>query len=120
MVLGRLRRDAARYLMDTCTIERQDVTVDEFGSARRVLTLVAADVPCRVITAGAANAGAAGVVGGQDVMSELYRVALLPDQAIDVDHQVTIGADVYQVVRLETALTGAFFRHAVISRKRGG
>lgn len=95
------------------------MTPDEFGTERASLRLVAAAAACRVITVGRSNSSGVTITAGQDTITEQYRLAVLPDQEIDIDYQVTIGGCVYQVIRLETALTDAFFRHAIISRKRG-
>lgn len=116
--LARLRGRAAQFLDQRCKIEVETATRGDMGEPVPGWATVADDVPCRVIQAGQFNADAVQNVGARETLPEMYRLALPPETALDVNQRVTVDDIVYNVVRLETALTSEIFRHALIVRRR--
>lgn len=112
-----LRGAAAGYLTERCTISAQAVVTNELGGSARVPRLVAADVPCRVITTGQKTGASSTVVAGQETLAQEYELQVGPEVALAVDQEVTVGGETYQIVRLETALTERFFRSAVLVKR---
>lgn len=115
--LTRIQRTGAGFLTQRCKIEAETETRGDMGEPLHVWAMVADDVPCRVIQAGQFNAAAVQVVGSQETLPEMYRLALPPETPLDVDQRVTVDGVTYNVVRMETALTDEVFRHALIVRR---
>lgn len=116
--LAHLRGTLARFLTDTCTIERETPVTDEFGSVGRAREVTGAAVACRVIKAGSSNSGAGGMDAGAETMEDTYRLIVPYTTTLDIDYIVTVGGLLFSVVRLETDLTDKGFKSALITRRR--
>lgn len=116
--LIRIRNIAARWLKDTCIIERDIETLDELGSPVHGREVVAQDVPCRVITSGRRGDSAAEIIGSAETLKEIYKISVPSSVELDVNYHITVNSIRYSVVRLETALTDEVFTQAIITRHR--
>lgn len=116
--LTRIQRAGAGFLTQRCKIEAETETRGDMGEPVIAWAMVADDVPCRVIKAGQFSTDAVQLVGQRETLPEMYRIALPPDTELDVDQRITVDGVTYNVVRLETALTDAVFRHALITLRR--
>lgn len=104
-------------LTDTCVIEQETETRGSMGEPIIVWELVAANVPCRVIKPGQANTNAGDIVANQETLQDLYRLIVPNTVALGVDQRVTTDGFVYNIVRIETALTDDVFHMALITRR---
>lgn len=117
-ILARLRNQTAKFLKDTCLIEVQDQSTDEYGSPALSWSVVAEDVPCRMITAGYQNQSRAGLVGSQESLQDMYKLICPYGTALDIDQRVTVNGQTYNVVQLMTARTDETDTQAIIVRQR--
>jgi hypothetical protein len=107
-------------LTDSCTIERQTTAEGEMGQDLYEFEVLAADVPCRLIRAGARTTGSNNDAGGREATTDRYRLILPVGTEISMDHRVVMAdGDTYEVVDVEASLTDAAFVAAVVSRVRG-
>jgi hypothetical protein len=114
-MMNRMRAQAARFLTDSCDIERNFSGKDRFGAVTDGWSLIGSSVVCRVIEPGTTIGSTIIVAADQVATVDEYRLALPKDTDIDEDDRVTVGAVTYQVVRLMTELTDEFFETVVIS-----
>lgn len=117
-VLAMMRAQTARFLTETCLIEAEELNTGEFGEALHTRTVVAADVPCRVIQSRQGIRPTAAEVGNQESIVDEYRLIVPYGTALAVDQIVTVGAAEYQVVALVTERTDETDAQAVITRAR--
>lgn len=102
--LAALRAAGAQFLVERCTLERETKTVDQYGGITSQWESVAVDVPCRLIKGGMPITQMA---GGQETIPEVYKIALAAGQTVGVDYRLSIGANVFNVISVETALSNA-------------
>lgn len=116
---GAIKDVLADYLTDTCTIEVQADTVDEYGLAQPgSLTTVASDVACRVIDLGTRYSELAALVADQETIKDTYRLVCPAGTALAKDQVITMSnGDVYQVVDLITERTDGVDAQAIITRR---
>jgi hypothetical protein len=115
-----IRRTVTQYLIERCLIEQEQGGTGELGQETSVWVSVAADLPCRVISATrSTNTSAIDQAGAQETLREDYRLIVPAGSALDVNQRVTVNGAVYQVIRVETALTDEVYRSAVMVRRRG-
>ena len=129
-LLSSIRASGVDFLNETCRIDVQDYVTDEFKSEVKAWTIVAESVPCRVIQATSRSSSSeAALVGKQESLRELYRIALPPKDAtyawdLTVNQRITLGTvpnqHVYHVVAVEQELTDDVFRHALLTRELAG
>ncbi len=126
-MLNRLKASAELWLNQTCTIEVQEYTTSEIASQVKAWSVVATNVPCRVIQATSRSSSSqAALVGKQESLTELYRIALPPldsttySWGLTVDQRITVGDHKYQVIAVEQELADEIFRHALITRELAG
>lgn len=98
-----------------CTIEQEQKATGPYGESLNVWVVVAADVPCRVITAGINTQSKADPVGDAESITEQYRLSVPAGTPLAAGQRVTVGTDVYQVVSLLVARTDENERQAVIT-----
>ncbi len=115
-----MMRAAAEALMtDTCTLEVGADAIGEYGEVlSEHYTVVASNVPCRVITIGNRFKEKVGRVGEREVVTDIYRLVTPHDTALAVDQRVTLDSDGsrWQVVDLVTERTDDESAQAVIVR----
>lgn len=116
-MLAQIRKTAAGFLTDTCTVRREVTTPDVYGGVQRVLETVAADVRCRIITVNRQSGSAAGITSDRENLRDEYRLSLLRSVPLGTDYVVTHDGVDYDVVRIETALTDEVFHHAILHRR---
>lgn len=112
-----LRRQTAAFFKETCKIEVKTQSSGSFGNQKRLLTLVANNVPCRVITSRTPRP-AAEEVGSAEAIVEQYRLIVPYGTALAVNQVVTVGSTVYQIVDLVTERTDETDAQAVMVRAR--
>jgi len=114
-----MRRALDALLTDTCTITAEAVGADEYGAPPGAWSIVAANVPCRVIMQSAARSAEAGAQAGREGVADTYRLIVPAGTALDAGQRVTTSdGAVYEVVDLQTALTDAPDAQAIITRMR--
>lgn len=114
-----IRRTAAAFYKDTCTIERNGESTDnKYGSKRQEWIVVAADVPCRVNTLNRSNRSLAEELASQEVMLDSYQLEIAHDVEIDRDYRVTVNGETYFVTRIESQLTDTVFKQILMTRRR--
>lgn len=116
-----LIQQAAKTLTDRCTIYALAQVQDEYGAADEEPSIVASNVPCRVVRASrptGKSGSAIRDVAAQETMVEMYELFVPNDTALDVDQEIEVGGVRYEVVRIEVALTDRFFKLAQIVRRR--
>ena len=114
---GYVRGQVAKFLTETCTIEREAVVTGVFGEPVHAWEVVATNVACRLIRAGQFYTSAAAVSGGQETLPTAFKLIVANTVALDVDTRVTTGGLVYAVLRLETELTDEGFHMALVGRR---
>lgn len=117
--LGSLRNLSQRWLIDTCTIEKQDLAKDVFGAPVVRWTTVAMGVKCRVITAGRQVQSQVQEIGAQETLRDMFKISMPAGTEVDVDYRITVNDVTYSVVQIEGALTDEFFRQVIAIRYRG-
>ena len=113
-----LRNVTARFLTETCLIEKQADSVGQWGQEGQLWTTVASGVPCRVISARAMLQSTAQQVGGQEQLVDTYRIIAPYGTALATNQRVTVGGVVYQVVGLVTDRTDETDVQCVAVRQR--
>jgi hypothetical protein len=114
---GYVRGQVARFLTETCTIEREAVVTGVFGEPVHAWEVVGTNVACRLIRAGQFYTSASAVSGTQETLPAAYKLIVANTIALDVDYRVTISGLVYAVLRLETELTDEGFHTALVGRR---
>jgi hypothetical protein len=126
--LAIVNQNVSVMLTDSCTIERESDAVGGMGEPLHEFEVVASDVACRMIRAGARSTGTNNVEGGREALTDRYRLIIPVGVVTDTNGRLIIGADcrvtmadgtVYEVVDVEAALTDAAFVAAVVTRTRG-
>jgi head-tail adaptor len=110
-----IRKDAERFLTETCTISAEVITTDAYGAQVSTWQTFAQDVPCRVITSGISMQGV-NDVGQRETMQETYRIAVPASIALSPNQRITVGGRTYHVVMLAVDLTEAVFRTCYATR----
>ena len=117
--LEEARADFEALLVDTCTVERRTVSTDEYGAPSETWTVVADNVPCRVMLARREFPRAeAGTVGAQEAMPEVYRLSVPWGTGLQPEDRITVGGAVYRITKLMTAATETLLEQAMIARAR--
>lgn len=118
-MLAYMRRVAAGFMTATCTIERVTGGLTEIGTPNTGLTVVASNVPCRVIMSGSgSNSSESGLQGMAETLTETYKIELATTQTVDIDYKITVDGITYDVIRIETALTDDVFTQVTATRRR--
>lgn len=117
--LGIVRRNVNRTLKERCTIQRETHTKGTMGEPLHEFEQVAADVACRVITAGERNRTAVMDVGSQESLVERYRLICPVGTLFEVDNRVVMSdGRVFQIVDVEDGLTDEAYAGAIMIRVR--
>lgn len=118
-VINILKVATARFLTETCDIEKLANARDKYGNkVPNQWETVSSDVACRIITAGTRNQSSSMDVGSQEALVETYRLIVPAGTALDVDYRVTCNGIVYQVVNVLTSRTDETDRQAILTRVR--
>lgn len=117
-MLGILRTVTAKYLKETCTIERETLAEDNFGGRKHAWETVASDVPCRVITVGNRQESRGQDVGSQETLVDTYRLIVPYGTSLETNMRVTVGGLVYQVVSILSDRTDETDVQATLIRVR--
>jgi len=116
---GLIGRALNKFLTETCQIEGETLARGQFGERTHGFDVVGADVPCRVIRAGASpSQTTSGEIGSQETIVERYRLIVPAGTVLNVDQRVTVGGAVYQIVDVVTAWADAVDAQAVMVRAR--
>jgi len=118
-VLARLRNMTERYLKDTCLIEVQQRVTDEYGSPMQAWSIIASDVPCRVLPiASSSMASMSALVGSAESLKELYKIICPFGTALAPDQRITVNGEIYNIIQLVTARTDETDTQALLTRQR--
>lgn len=112
--LALVQRNTEEMMTDTCTIEREAAGVGLMGEPVGGWTVVAQDVPCRVISAGRGARSAYEDVGSQETLVERYRLICPEGTPLSVDDRVTVSGTTYLIVDLIDGWTDSVFVGAVM------
>lgn len=116
----RMRRQAEKYLTDTCVIERPYNTPGRYMTPNTMWVQIGQMVNCRMILPGQSlNTSGVRQTGEQETLTNMYRLALPRGTDIQADDQVTHNGTIYTVVRLATELTDEFFEMAILAVQQG-
>jgi hypothetical protein len=115
---ARIEAWVAQFLTDVCEIQRSVTTAGALGEPVESWSVVASDVPCRMIGAGSASGTATRDVGAQEAMVEMYRLVLPLGTVVGVDTRVVVAGATYEVVRVQDGLTSAVDVQAWVVRVR--
>lgn len=120
-----IRASVAKYLPDTCMIQRERQSRGSMNEVQHgSYDVIASDVACRLIREGKRSGTQAEDVGSQEALIERYRLVLPVGTDFDVDDQVIVtdhesAADLtYQVVSVEERLSNRAFTACGVSRVR--
>lgn len=117
--MAMVRRNVNAMLTDLCSIERESGATDDMGAPLHDWTVVASDVPCRVIRAGQRNNSSTEIIGSQETLVEMYRLICPVGTPFTTDDRVRMAGDaVFHIVALEDRLTDLPFVSAIITRGR--
>ena len=116
-MLAMVKSEMARSLVDRCRIERALTTLDENGGSVETWEIVADNEPCRVIQMGSSDSSQALATGERETLRRAYKLIVSVSVAVSVDYRVTIGADVYDIIRIEDALSDEVFHSVLMSRR---
>lgn len=116
-LLSLFRHQAVRYLTDRCTIQRETRTTGGYGEQIRVWTLIAQDVPCRMVIARRSDLSGIETVIDGETMAVYSRIALPHDTPLGADDRITVNGAVYSVVRIDSELTDRVFLSAILARR---
>lgn len=116
--IKRIQARVESMLNETCTIEREVLSTDEYGARVHTWASVASGVACRVIRAGTSNQGAGQVIAEQETMIDRYRLIVPAGTVLDVDYRVTVGARVYGVVNIADDLSDETHVSAIVTLLR--
>jgi len=116
-VLAMIRRVTETSFSDTCLIERESNAVGTYGEPTHQWEVTAADKPCRLISVGARRGSGIAEAGAAESLEYEYRLIVAQDVTLAVDMRVTIAALVYNVVRIEDALTDEAYHSAILQRR---
>lgn len=117
-ILSHIQGWTGGFLSDTCLIEQEQEAAGQYGEPLNIWVTVAADVPCRIITAGETTQTEAMPVGDGEAITEEYRLVCPAGTALATGQRVTVAGVVYQVAALLTARTDETDVQAVITRYR--
>lgn len=118
LLMGHMKGWTAAFLSERCLIEAEQEAAGQYGEPLNVWVTVAANVPCRVITAGNSNQVESAPVGDGESITEEYRLICPAGTALATGQRVTVGEIVYQVAALLTARTDETDVQAVMTRYR--
>jgi len=120
--LAIIKRRVNTFLTETCTIGRESGLKGAMGEPLHGVEVVAADVPCRVITLGQSSTRTEyESVGSAEAMVERWRLICPAGTSFAVDNQVVLSdGRVFQIVDVDDRLTDQAFVAAVMVRARDG
>jgi len=117
--IAMVRRNVSAMLTERCTIERESGATDDMGAPLHDWTVVASDVPCRVIRAGQRNNNSTEIIGSQEALVEMYRLICPVATPFKTDDRVRMAdGAVYQIVAMDDRMTDQAFVSAIITRGR--
>ena len=99
--IAQIRRLKRRTLIERCDIQRETDVETALGHERQWVD-VAADIPCRLIRA---SRGMTGLVEGQEIQTEQYRLILPYDTVLTVNNRVIVDGVSYDVQDVRDNLT---------------
>lgn len=107
-------------LTTTCAIERQSRSTGAMGEILHTWERIGTNVPCRLIRIDAGQDKQASIVGGQETLTDQYRLIIPAAQTVDVNYRVLIAGDTYTIIGVQTDLTDRTFNAVLLSRQREG
>lgn len=125
LTLNRIKRTVATTLTSIALIEQRNVGSSQYGSLTSGWTVVAAAVPCRLISIGGRMKTSSALVGEALSMRDSYRLIVASNQALGVGMRVTIIdpdshlALVYDVASVADSDSDSVFNEAFVTRQRG-
>lgn len=116
-VLALMRAKYEKLATQTCDIYRPVPIKDEYGSVDDLYVISASGVKCRLITRSFA-AGANKEFSDKLMMEDVYQLTIPYGTVIDVNYQVWIGDDKYEVVVIRDKLTDTVYVEVEVRRMR--
>jgi hypothetical protein len=110
----RITRAALRFLTDSATISRPEVTISDAGSRKTTLVVVGEDVPCRVYPE-TQRVGEMRI-GGAEGVPLRYKIALPPTVEVKPGDRITVNQVLWEVGEVDSHSTDKVFTGARITR----
>lgn len=110
----RLQRAGQRYLVDRCDILRETETVSPAGYITLQTTVIAAEVPCRVLPDAKKDTDIA--AGMQEVRRGTFEIVLPVDTDLQAKDLVRIAMVEHEVFEIRRPISDAVFLQARIVR----
>lgn len=114
--LRSLRSITARFLTDTCTIERRAKGVGKYGQETNDYAVVAQRVPCRVITTGTPTINMMGKAGEQAGLRIITKLIVAADTDLQVNDHVIVNGGTFNIVDLLDERSQATDKQAILER----
>ena len=116
-VSASIRRITATFLTDTCLLEQETNTRGEYGEPTHDWSITAEDVPCRLILVGQRYGSGIAEAAARETMKHEYRLIVARTVKLSTNMRATINGEVFNITRIETALTDEAFHAAVLQRR---
>lgn len=117
--IARIRtRAATAFLTERCTIEALQPQSGAVNT-KPIWTVVVSDVPCRLTQLGQGDRPSVEMLSGQETLAEYYNLSIPYNRNISSDYRVQLNGIIYEIVRVESALTDSAFTQLIITRRRG-
>jgi hypothetical protein len=114
LMVKRIRKQAQKWLTDTCTIERKNDAVNPAGQQIGGFVTLE-NVPCRILPQKNRGMGS-GEVAEREANRSYFRLELLPDAVLENGDRVTIKGVVYEVLEINSPLTDEIFKSAQLAQ----
>lgn len=115
IIEARIRKRLSAFLPTTCTIQHRVQVVGALGDTANGWEIVAADVPCRLISY-LSNTKQAAVVDDRLALVEAWRLIVPVGTALAPEQRVTIGGEIYVIVSVIDEWSDAMDAQAIIVR----
>lgn len=104
-----------RFLNQSASISVDEITIDEIGGQVSTSMSVATGVRCRVMRPTAADMRK--LVGMQEVITEIYKIAFEQGTALGTNQRVTVDGVTYNIVSIVTHRTDDLDEQAIVVRQ---
>lgn len=112
--INRIRQRVLGYLNDTCDIERETATTDDYGYPVKTWATVDSGVACRMLP----NAGrdSKGMVAGLEEGRVYFRLIVPHDTTVEDGDRVNLDGVIYEIVQVDDAWSQKAFKALVVVR----
>ena len=113
IMLSDIKRQVTQQLTQRCTIATEDKTTDEYGSPTLAVTVVATNVPCRLIRGDKPTIKDLAL---QEKSRDTYRLIVAVGTLLATGQRVTIDGAEYEILGLRQSMADDVFHEALIGR----